>query len=174
MAVKDTDKGYKRIARNMKGIKGHLLTVGVHADAKPYTEGQSEPINQAQIYAVHEFGSRDGKVPERATMRPTVDANREKYQRYLESQLAAIQDGKAPPKMVLGRLGAMVQADIKKAIVDLQTPPLADSTIEAKKRRAGTTLAPGQDIKDVGGEDTGNPLVDTGQMLNSVTWKVEG
>ena len=162
---------------NLKGLKGHSATVGVHGKAEPYQKGQEGPVAQAQVYAVHEFGSKDGKIPERATMRPTVDAQREKYLKMMQMAIDAAHDG-TPLEVGLGRLGALASADIKKAIVDLQTPELDPETVRRKKKRAGSTLAPGEKNKagtDADGNeiDTGNPLVDTKQMLGSITWEVQ-
>ena len=164
---------------NLKGLKGHSATVGVHGKAEPYQKGQEGPVAQAQVYAVHEFGSRDGKIPERATMRPTVDAQREKYLKMMQMAIDAAHDG-TPLEVGLGRLGLAAATDIQGAIVALQTPELAESTIRKKKKRAGSTLRrkKSQQLKagtDADGNeiDTGNPLVDTKQMLGSITWEVQ-
>ena len=54
--------------------------------------------------------------------------------------------------MMLATLGHLAQKDIQKAIVDLDSPPNKPSTIKAK--------------------GSSNPLIDTGHMLQSVTFIV--
>ena len=174
MSVKDHDRGYAKIVAAQRKLKGKALTVGYHGDSEPYQKGQEEPITVPQVAAVHEFGSKNGRIPPRPTMRPTVDAKRNEYLRLAERLLRQAEMGEIDLDTALGRLGVKVQADIKKAIVDLQTPELAEGTIRKKKQRAGSTLAPGQAVQgDDVSFDTGNPLIDTGQMLNSVTWRVK-
>jgi hypothetical protein len=45
----------------------------------------------------------------------------------------------------------VAQNDVRKAIRDLDSPPNAESTIKAK--------------------GSSNPLIDTGQMINSIRWE---
>ena len=174
MSVKDHDHGYAKIVASQRKLKGKALTVGYHGDAEPYETGQAEPITVPQVAAVHEFGTKNGRVPPRPTMRPTVDTNKQQYLSIAKKLLRQAEMGEIDLDTALGRLGAKMAADIKKAIVDLQTPELAEGTIRKKKKRAGSTLAPGQAVQgDDVSFDTGNPLIDTGQMVNSVTWRVK-
>ena len=50
------------------------------------------------------------------------------------------------------QLGLLVQAAIQRRVVELRTPPNAPATIKAKK--------------------SSNPLIDTGLLLTSVTWRL--
>ena len=60
----------------------------------------------------------------------------------------------ATPSKALSIVGEVARADIIQSITDLKAPPNAESTIKQKKST--------------------NPLIDTGLMRRSVTYKVKG
>ena len=174
--VIDIDKGYKKAMKSLKAL-GIGITVGIHADAKPYQRGQESPANVAQIASVHEFGG--GNVPMRATFRPTLHGNQARYAAIIQVLAGKVIDGTLTAKQMGDQLGAKVASDIQNAMTALVDPPLAASTIAAKKKTAG--LAPTDSIRLAAGPlpqgqsgagiETGNPLIDTGHMRQSVTWK---
>ena len=63
---------------------------------------------------------------------------------------------------------AKVATDIKRAITDLTDPPLAESTIAAKKAKAAYL---GEKKAQAYADSGANPLIDTGHMRHSVTYK---
>jgi len=163
--VTDKDKGYAAALKALKDMGDLTVTVGLHADAEPYQKGQSAPINVAQIGAVHEFGG--GRVPARPWLRPPVDGNRAQYGNIVQRDAGRVLDGTLKVEQLGERLGLKVQADVQKSIVDVEAPPLAEATI-AKK----AALSPTGAVRVVGGVETGNPLIDTGHMRQSVTYVV--
>lgn len=92
-------------------------------------------------------------IPERSFMRSTLRENREliiKRQKFLWSK---VQRGVIKRNQALGLLGEVVSDMIRRKIVALKYPPNAPATIRAKRGKA-------------------NPLIDTGQFKNSITYKV--
>ncbi|EMH6309298.1 TPA: hypothetical protein O4G03_002378, partial [Proteus mirabilis] len=61
----------------------------------------------------------------------------------------------------LTQIGATVAGDVKLAIKAVTTPALEESTVKARARRHSK------------GKATDKPLVDTGQMLQAVSFVVE-
>lgn len=167
MAVKDIDKGYKAIKRDLKVLQNSSVTIGIHGSAEPYQTGQKKPINVAQIAAVHEFGSKNGRIPMRSFMRSAVDENEAVYLALIKGQYDAVLKQTRTISQALNLLGVKVQADLRKKIVDLSDPPLADTTIAAKLKAADHPT-----LKVADGVETGNPLVFTGHLGQSVTFKV--
>ncbi|MGL5553420.1 MAG: hypothetical protein ACRDCV_14060 [Plesiomonas shigelloides] len=147
--VRSTDgKGIELLRMRMNKLKDHAVSVGVHESA-----GKHEKSGQyvAFIAACNEYGTE--KIPERSFFRTTLEERKRAYEAALRKIVKRAIEGKgADPKILMGRFGRMVQQDIQKKIVDIQEPPNAESTIARKK-----------------GVD--NPLVDTGQMLNSIRWE---
>ena len=127
------------------GVDG--VDVGYFASAK-YDDKNSTPV--ASVAATHEFGTSDGRIPERATMRPGVKQAQFRLKRLLRQNID-------PEKMVVdetlaGKLGLTLQNTIQRKIRDLRTPINAESTVKAK--------------------GSSNPLIDTGLMIDSVTYEV--
>lgn len=156
---------WDRVKRSLDGAGDAGVTVGLHSDAEPYEPGGGEAANVAQVASFHEFG--DG-VPQRSFFRPTLDGNREKYGELLARTMRLVLDGKLTPKKGLELVGLQVAVDVKQAITDLDSPPLADSTIARKLAKSGLKGQKAQSYAEGGA----NPLIDTGHMRQSVTYKV--
>ena len=169
MAVKVSDKdlGWTKAMKGLADLGGVVVTVGLHSDAEPYQRGQAAPANVAQIGAVHEFGSEDGRVPARPWLRPPVDANQAEYVALTKRLAGRVIDGDLSAKQLGDVLGAKVTADVQKSIVDVVSPILAPATIERK-----AALSKTGDVRVEAGVETGNPLIDTGHMRQSVTYVV--
>ena len=144
---KIVDLGFKRIIKNTKGLDDYGISTGIHEDAGTYDGG----ITVAGVYAVHEFGTQDGRVPARSTLGPTMDANMDSYEADAVAITKRVQDG-SNPRQELQKLALRMETDVKKAITDLREPELKPATIARK------------------GSD--NPLIDTTRMRNSVQGRV--
>lgn len=104
------------------------------------------------IAAVHEFGSRDGTIPQRSFLRSTADRERALFQRALSvgAKRAAINGG---IKRELGKVGELGVSKIKQTFDrSIGLKPLKQATIDRK--------------------ESSRPLIDTGILKNSMTWKV--
>ena len=148
MSIEDIDRGWKRIRRELELADESFVTVGVHEDAG-IAEGQ---LTVAQVMAFHEFGTAD--IPRRAVIAPTMDEKRAEHNDTIDDlYYRGILAGKLSTRRSLGLLGQAVQDDLRGAIQETRPewPPLSPATIARK----GST----------------KPLVDTGQMLNSIRFK---
>lgn len=109
----------------------------------------------------NEFGTRGGAsgggwggpIPERPFMRNSMRSNRGKYQRAMAAGAKSILSGGASLNSILSRLGILAQGDIQGEITSLSSPPNSPVTIALK--------------------GSSNPLIDTGEMRQKVTWKVD-
>lgn len=148
--VKDVDLGYDAFMRRMqKHMRGPNVTVGIQGTEAAQDRGFGE--TNVTIAAVHEFGSRDGKIPQRSFIRATIDRERELIRRMLGKAAVAVATGGNAYRAV-GVVGEKVKSEMVKTIDrSIGLKPLADSTIEAK--------------------GSSRPLIDTSQLKNSITWK---
>ena len=80
--------------------------------------------------------------------------NRKNYLSALRKSAKKITRGEAAIGQVVSKLGILAKGDIQQSIVDLRDPPNAASTIRAK--------------------GSSNPLIDTGEMKNSVDYETYG
>ena len=134
--VTDTDKGYAELRRVLGKIRAErpYVVAGIRgqAGAQTYDSGDGKAISLVEVGAVHELGSRDGRIPERSFMRSTFDARRDDYERGFKRSLGRVVDGTADIDTELGRLGLVVAGDIQETIATLTDPPLAQVTIDRK------------------------------------------
>lgn len=122
-----------------------FVTVGIHEDVGMH---DGEDITNAQLGAVMEFGTDDGNIPARPWLSPGVSSGNADY-------VSLIADGledETPMLQILNQIGVVAVGKVQQYMVELRTPPNAPSTI-AKK-------------------GSSNPLIDSGALRQSVTYKV--
>lgn len=139
--------GVKRVTKGkgvdlLKEVEGALLKVGILAGTGEHISGGG---TVAEIYFWNEFGTED--IPARPTLRPALNENLRKYVQIMAKLAAQELRGE---NQILGLLGAAAVADVQAAIVSLRNPPNADATIDRK--------------------GSSNPLIDEGEMRQSVSW----
>ena len=112
-----------------------------------FIQGVSEDVLNKAIF--NNFGTET--IPERPFMDNALLSNEKKYKREMKKAAAKIMKGQLNTGVVMNRLGILAKGDIQTEIRDLKDPENAQSTIDKK------------------GSD--NPLVDTGEMGNSVEYQ---
>lgn len=150
--VIDRDLGFADVKRAMQESSAYSVKVGVLQSAGTYEDEHGKPVTVAQVAAWNEYGTSDGKVPSRPAFRLAADENRAKIAEAQSRLAQQVLDGKIDTRTALGRLGLLVQGYVRKSIIDLRDPPNAPFTIKQK--------------------GSSNPLVDSGQLVQSVTWEV--
>lgn len=151
--VKVVDHGWDAIVKAVKAAKAQnsYVKVGILGDDPKSTRAEGT-LSNVEIGAVHEFGSPAANIPERSFLRSTVDAHKEAYNQHIEDAARDVVHGKYTVEQTLNRLGARAAADVKATIRKGIPPPLQPETVARK----GST----------------KPLVDTGQLISSITWKI--
>lgn len=156
--VIDRDMGYSRLLRLVRLPQPHVA-VGIQGeDATKTIKDENGEILQVVLAGVHEFGREDGSIPERSYIRATVDANRSKYRQLQKRLIGLVVEGKLTPERALKIIGERVVADMRRTMDAGLKPDLAEST--KKRRRTGD------------GPGGYKPLIDTGQLKNSITYAV--
>lgn len=152
--VKDTrGAGLAAMKRRLRQGQGRVL-VGVPAGK---LEADGTPI--ALVAAVNEFGSEDGRVPERSHLRAGLREGRQEFRRLNMRTLGAVARGTMSENQALGLLG---QAGVRAVKLRMQRGPFvpnAPATIKAKT---------------VNGKVGDRPLFDTSQLFQTYTYVVEG
>jgi hypothetical protein len=100
----------------------------------------------------NEFGT--DKIPERSFIRAGFDTEKNNISNDMIKIAERIISGQMKVKTGLNLLGDSTKGRIQEFAIDLRDPPNAQSTIDAK--------------------GSSNPLVDTGQMIGSIDYKVKG
>ena len=139
-------------AKDLKAmLKSKGVKVGLPASVGAKMHDESD-LSVAAIGAIHEFGSPARNIPERSFIRTTVQEEQNNIKKLFKKEAEKLMDGEQDVDGMLGIVGAYISAKIKKKITDIKTPPNAEATVEAK--------------------GSSNPLIDSGQMRQSVTWEI--
>lgn len=151
----DKDLGMKKIQKQIDLMDGSYVLTGYQEGevTKQQVKGQRTKKggqSMAQIAFENEFGT--SKIPARSFIRSSFDQNRQKINAYIQSRYDLIVEGQQTTKRGLGQIGQFMSGLIVDKIETLRTPPLSRVTIQLK------------------GSD--KPLIDFGQMLQSVRYKV--
>ena len=91
------------------------------------------------------------KIPERSFLRSGHDANADRILKQTERAIGLVLEGKMSVDDMLDLYGQQFATAIKLYMRDLRSPPNHPFTIEKK--------------------GSSNPLIDTGGMLESITWR---
>ncbi len=129
------------------------VKVGVLASGKG-REKNEDGITMIELAAIHEFGSPKAGIPERSFIRRTMRDKSDELGRVCANIAKKYIHGEVTLERGLNQLGAVAAGMIKSRVTAGEhiPPPNAPSTVKAK------------------GSD--RPLIDTGRMIGSVTWKV--
>lgn len=147
-AVKDVDRGWNKIVRELERSKTLEVAVGILEGS----ENDGESI--AEYAAYNEFGSES--VPSRPFMATSFDENLVNIDNDFKRQATAMVQGKRTASEALTVIGQRHASRIQTTITGRDfLPRLAPSTVAAKK----------------GSEKT---LVDSGAMANAVQISIRG
>lgn len=162
--VKIVDRGWKKLVQIAKQMRGEgLMTlkvgiIGENADKEHISEDGKSTITMARLGGVHEYGAviKVGKgrivIPQRSFIRATI-AEKNNYKDLVAKLFKQVISGQRDEKTALSLLGETIVGDIKMRIAEGIEPANSPRTIAAK--------------------GSSKPLVDTGQLRNSITYAVE-
>lgn len=162
------DKGHKKAMKSLNKLKGKkqsyvkvgvLEAAGTHkVEAKLDAQGNpvtpKELLTVAFIAAIHEFGAPGRGIPERSFIRTAIAENRFALESLTHKLYLRVLKGDTSAHDALGILGLVIQGYIKKKI---SSGPFAKLKPASQKRK---------------GEGKTKPLIDTGQLLNSIHFQI--
>ena len=155
------------LVRELRYLASHQVEIGIFADAS-----RDGAVPMLVIAAANEFGAKIPKrqarfedlddenpekwviIPERSYLRAWFDENVDVLQATMERLIGQVVEGKISGRTALETIGGYVVTHVQAYMVDLKTPPNAPSTIARK--------------------GSSNPLIDTGQLKDAITWRVVG
>lgn len=132
-------RGGKLSAQEFDRIKATFknaptVRIGVPQGAGRYKDG----VHTATVAAVHEFGSADGRVPERSFLRATLNNMRDLILKLYRKRFADVIDGGLSMTHVQGEVGQLMEGAVTEYISTSIPPPNSKKTIAKKK--SDTTL----------------------------------
>jgi hypothetical protein len=144
------------LERIIAELASKVVKVGFFPDAK-YDDG----TQVAYIATIQEYGYIGGGIPARPFFEPSLAKGAENYKAGFVAAFRRTAKGTQTIAQGLEQIGALAKGDIQDGIKAVMSPALKPSTIAARARRHSGGLA------------STKPLVDTGKMIQSVTYAVE-
>lgn len=152
----DRDLGFRALFVRLRVFQNMSLTVGIHEDdgSETHEEGAGEELTTLQVAAFHEFGT--DRIPQRSWLVAGIAENEDRIAALMKRLARSViaNRSRLDPRRALDLLGLeitqLIQARIRAGIA----PPLADVTIARK------------------GSST--PLIDTGQLIQSIRHRITG
>jgi len=149
--LQDRIGSYQKIRDAFAHADGTHVKVGFPSESLP-AAGEAGDISEvAEIAAFNEFGT--SSIPERPFFRQGLDNNKQAINEFVDKEHEQVLTGNRSVSEALNRIGLFVQSKIQDSIRNGDFAPLHPATKAAK----GST----------------RPLIDTAQMLNSVTYVVK-
>lgn len=170
------------ITQTIRGLIKKEVLVGVPSDRSERKEG--EPINNAEIGYINEFGAPEANIPPRPHVIPGIKSATDKIADALKAGVVgSLRGDKDAGMAALVKAGIIGESAIKAKITEGLMPPLSPKTIEARHHRRGTRMRKGEaDYFKMLGEGktpgeaqmaTGiKALIDTGEYRRSITYVV--
>lgn len=160
--VRDDRRAFDRLYKDLRKMGGMAVTVGVHDDAGQH---DGSDVTVAEVSATHEFGS--GRIPERSFLRSTFDRKEPQIRDAMYDAVNEVAQDRLDPQQAMDRVGMVARSMVQDTMRAGINPPLAPSTLAAREAKA----AHGGGLQSMQGKHT--PLIDSGQLLASITHKVE-
>ena len=129
-------------------IMGLSVVVGVTAKSN----ARSDELTNADLAMIHEFGSPAHNIPERSFLRKPLINNAEAVANLAKNAIGKFIAGEISAAEALGVIGEEAKGISKEAVTNGIAPSLKPATIKRKK--------------------SSKPLIDTGQLINSITYEV--
>ncbi|MCW3641780.1 hypothetical protein K6Y74_00915 [Burkholderia cenocepacia] len=145
------------VLKSIAGLVRQEVLVGV-PDSTAGRKDDGEPLSNAEIGYIQETGSPANNIPARPHLVPGVQDARPKFEPQLQKGVEAALDGDLEQvQRRLNMAGIAAQNSVRAKVNSNIAPELAESTLEARRRRGVTRE---------------NTLVDTSQYRNSITYVI--
>ena len=153
--VEDIDMGWNEILKQIQEFESSTILIGFQEGSTTKREVKGQRIKEGQlsmpeIAVENEFGTN--KIPARSFMRTSFDENLPKIRKVISQQYDEIVIGNRKSQNALDAIGSVMQGFIVTKIRQITSPPNSPRTIAEK--------------------GSSKPLIDFGQMIQSVTYQV--
>ena len=138
--------------KNLKQFRNSVVKAGVLMKDGNQKHDESS-LTVFQIGMIHEFGVPEKNIPRRSFIRVPIENAMKDLVNLIETNHKKVEDNSMSAKVALDRLGIQAQNIIKQSFRNNDWKPLNPKTI---KRKGSST-----------------PLIDTGQLIGSISYIVE-
>ena len=137
--------------KNLQQFKDSVVKAGVLA--KDGSKQHSEGITVFQIGMIHEFGVPEKNIPRRSFIRVPIENNIKEITKLIENNHKLVSENAMSAKVALDRIGIKAQNTIKESFRNNDWKANSRATVKRK--------------------GSSRPLIDTGQLIGSISYIVE-
>lgn len=142
--IRKNPKAIKELKEQMAKLRAKAVYVGLPAG----TDGEL-----VMRGAVHQFGSEKRNIPPRPWLDKGAEQGADKYKKLAKNKITDVVTGDLSVDKYYQTLGEISVAEVRKYLRNGDFTPLSPATIKRK--------------------GSSKPLIDTGQLRNSVTYEVK-
>jgi len=150
------------------------VMVGVPAEKGSRKDG--EPINNAALAYIHEHGAPEAGIPARPFLKPGIEAKQPEIEAGLvKTGRAALEGNPSAVDRGFNAVGLIGQAAVRTKITEGPFQPLSEATLRDRARRGRKGAAQELANRKAGmpaSNDLAKPLIDTGQLRNSLNYVI--
>ena len=168
------------VAKAIEKLAKKRVLVGIPQENDPRP---GDPIGNAAIGYINEFGSPAVGIPPRPHLVPGVKAALPQVQKQLEAALKSVLAGSYGYGVdaMLGRAGQVAVNSVKKTIRAGLKPDLSPYTVAnrvtGRSRRIKEAAKRGMSLMELAREEASDgsvkPLIDTSSYINSIVWVID-
>lgn len=147
------DNDIPEMMERLEKARGTKMIFGVIGSGLGGGKHKGGKLTIVEIATIHEFGAPSVNIPERSFIRKTFDEKGSEIADAVEDFFGQYVMGDIPYDAATKGIGEYVKGIIQTTIRDLSSPALKAITIQLK--------------------GSSQPLIDTGQLIDSIEYKVE-
>lgn len=147
--------GLPGLLRAISGLVKVEVLVGIPENAAD--RGTGEPITNAQLGYIHEFGAPEANIPARPFLVPGIETAKDQVAGYFKQIAQNAAKGRDVTERGLNAAGLAAASAVKRYMASNIPPPLSPRTLAARVRRGVTRT---------------NTLIDTANLQNHITYVI--
>lgn len=181
-----TKDNVANVLQAIQQLASQEVLVGIPAtEAERNNDESGAPLNNAQLGYIHEYGSPKANIPARPFLEPGIEDRRLSITGHLQAAATAALNGQSEKvEMSLNAAGLVASAAARSRINSGKFAPLSPSTIRNRHKSRGTKsmrssekrylelIAAGATPEQAQEQAGIQPLINTGQLRNSITYVI--
>lgn len=185
MTLKVTKDTVGQVLASIQRLVGQEVLVGIPASEAERNDEDPKPMNNAQLGYVHENGSPAQNIPARPFLIPGVEDTQESYTSHLQKAVTAALNGdNTKVQTELNAAGLVASSGARNKITTGEFEPLSPATVRNRRKSRSTKsmraaekkylelIANGATPEQAQDEAGIRPLINTGQLRNSLTYVI--
>lgn len=177
ITVTKVRENLSQLRRAMQALTEQDVFIGIPEDKTAREAAGDTGISNAYLGYIHEHGVPEKNIPARAALIPGIkDIQKDAIAILKDVAKKALEGNAGAVGTGLNKIGILGQNAVRARFVNNDWPPLADKTLDRRKKLSETVNKKGEVVKKFGKSrrERGavNPLIDTSQLRRAYTYVI--